>query len=159
MKNTTRFMRLLLLALVSTSLVLSCDPDDVNPADEIIGTWDVTNLSSVNCTDPDDNTANLITCVNEFGFEICGSATLVIDADGNFTTNFVTVITDLATNQSQTETESETSTYSIDGNKITICFDGDCETAIYTINGTTLTLSNDGPSSDGCESTISGTKR
>ncbi|MFY0592078.1 lipocalin family protein [Roseivirga sp.] len=159
MKNSIQLTRIILVLFISTAFLFSCDPDDTNPIDELVGTWDVTNITTVNCTDPDDNEPNLITCFTEFGFEICGSATLVIDADGNLTTNFVSTITELSTNLSQTETESETSTFTVDGNRITICSDGDCETAIYAITGNTLTLSNDGSTSDGCQSTISGVKR
>ena len=51
-KNT----RTLFVILLCSAALFSCDPDDdTNPLDELIGTWDITTLSTTNCNDPADN--------------------------------------------------------------------------------------------------------
>lgn len=158
LKNTRAILALLLCSVV----LFSCNPDDNgNPLDELIGTWDITALSITDCNDPNDNSVDgqdIIGCMTEDGFEVCGAISFTFDVNGNVTSTFTSTITLLATGQTQTDSEDEISTFTINGNEITICSDGDCETATFSVAGTTLTISESG-TNDGCTSSLSGTKR
>lgn len=157
-----KYARILLSIILCTALVFSCDPDDdTNPLDELIGTWDVTSLSITDCNDPDDNSIDgqdIIGCVTEDGLEVCGAIALTFDENGNVTTSFTTTLTLVATGLTQTESDEEVSTFTVNGDEITICFDGDCDTFTYSVVGTTLTI-NGSDATDGCSTSFSGTKR
>lgn len=154
---------LLFSILFCSVFLLSCDPeeDNIDPLDELVGIWDITTLSITNCNDPNDNSASrqgIIGCVTDNGMESCTTAALTLELNGDATTTFTSTLRDLATGQSQTQTEEQNSTFSIDGNEITICTDGDCETFTYSVAGTTLSV--DGSdASNGCSTSFSATKR
>lgn len=154
-------LRTIFALLLCSVIVFSCDPDDdTNPLDELIGTWDLTNISITGCNDPLNNSVDgqPIGCINEDGIQICAVAEITFDENGTFTQRSTATFTLLATGISQTVNQLDTSTFTINGNEITICSDGDCETATFSVVGTTLNI-NESRDTDGCTSSLSGTKR
>lgn len=101
------------LFLTISFLVVSCSKDEKT----VEGNWKFTSIVSTNCTDSEDNgTLNFTNgCFTEdlFGFaiEVCGN---LVMTDKNYT------ITSTTSFLGETDTETETGTYTIDGNNITL---------------------------------------
>lgn len=154
--------RTLFIVLICSIFVISCDSEgDTIPLEDLAGTWDITALSVTNCIDPNDNSPSgqgIVGCVTENGMEACTAIALTFTETGNTTTVFTSTLTDQATGQSQTQTEEQNSTFTMEGNDITICTDGDCDTYSLSIAGTTLSI-NGVNSDDGCTTSLTGTKR
>jgi hypothetical protein len=147
-----------LLFSIYFSLCFSCSNDDATPANQIIGTWEVTSYTVTNCTDPEDNgfsggeIDDLIGCYtfNGFDVEVCYSMSLIISADGIITSTITSTYLDPTTGTEQTSSDSTTVTYTINGDQIIICdSDDECNNGSLTVNANTLEISNTS-STDGC---------
>ena len=106
-------------------------------------TYFVSEETATNCNDVNDNvslTFGSDGCVTENSFSIC--AKLVFGENGEVT-SFSEV-----TAFGQTETDETKGTYTLSGNSITICFNGDCSEG--TVNENEL-IGNYTDSTDGCE--------
>jgi len=114
---------------------LSCKKDD--PADTIVGNWKTTKLVSSGCTDPEENQNLTFTdgCYKEslLQVSICISAT--------FSENGTYTLVTKTTFFGATETDNIDGTYSISGNKITLCETPSlCEVSDFTLTENTLIL-------------------
>lgn len=154
--------KILSITLVCVITLLACDPnDDENPMDQLVGTWDVTSVSITGCSDPQDNSPNgedIIGCFTDSGFEFCRELSITFTVDGNMVWNFRSSGTNLATDQTFTEDETETSTFSVDGDRVTICTDGDCGNGTFTVTDGALSLSGF-TELDNCTTTFGAEKR
>lgn len=128
-------------------LVMSCSKDEKS----IVGDWIFMSFVSANCTDSEENgTINFTNgCFKEsagfFEVELCGTA---VFTDKNYTITFVTSF--LGENSSETET----GTYTIDGDKITLTATNGDKTE-GTVNGDRNSISVKSNDIDtGCDQTI-----
>lgn len=127
--------------------------EDDTPTPDLVGTWKVNYVKSSNCDTIEDNTILDLTtsdCIEFFGFETCFDISYEFKADGAFNSSVITEINILG--QVQTETETTTGTWSVEGNTLTICeSNSSCVDAQYTLSGNNLTfMINDDPD-DGCD--------
>ena len=119
-------------------LFSACSKDEKN----LEGIWDLQRVVTSNCQDPADNSVIDFStnngCQSLGLFSICIKATTEF-RNGTYTTVFTTTTSVLGS--TETETETETGTYSVEGNKITVC-DGasDCRVGEFTISGDNLTI-------------------
>lgn len=145
------FNRILVLLTLVSLLFASCSKDEMT----VVGNWNFSQIVSTNCEDADENGSLNLTdgCGTSevFGIpvEVCGNA---VFTDSNYT---ITLETSLL---GQDDTEVETGTYSIDGDKITFT-SSDGEVSEGTINGdrNNLVLTDEDEES-GCITTITMTK-
>jgi hypothetical protein len=119
------------LPVMVVILLSSCNGDDSKPTHPIVGTWKLVSDSAAGCDDPLDNYEDTYTCTSS------ECITITFKRNGKF---IVKEIDD-------GDVDTETGTYSISGNEITICYDDDpmdCEgPMIFSIDGATLTLTSE----------------
>ena len=130
-------------------LVISCGKDD---EDLIVGEWKVASLTATNCFDSEDNMALVFSngCLKQsvegFDFEICMKLTFT--SDGRYTFETKTSFF------GETETETESGTYSIDGNILRMCDGfGDCDEGEFSVTSSSLTFKSES-SEDGCKTEL-----
>ncbi len=125
----------------------SCTKD--KPEDLIIGDWNIASLKSSNCNNSTDNASytftNGCTTITESGL----SLTLCMKA--SFLKNGSYTIETKTTFFGQTETDTETGTYTISGNILKTCpTSGSCNEETFTITESTLSFSST-DATDGCK--------
>jgi len=136
---------LLFFALLSALLFTSCGGD----GDSVTGTWIAVSTESTSCDDPDDNQDSA-----DFSSEPCTANS----PDGCIYASYTFTETTLTTAISFSifgvlDSETDSGTYTIDGDQITVCLDGECDPATFSIDGDTLTIVATDPD-DGCVSTL-----
>ena len=128
------------LLLLSVFALTGCGDDDddenVNNASALVGTWNVTSISTTGCDDPDDNGNFSFSCDDTLCVKLI------------FTSSQVTIRT-----TAFGFTEEETDNYTVSGN--TIIVDG--EAGNFSIAGNTLTFTSTDPD-DGCVATFTADK-
>jgi hypothetical protein len=116
------------LLFVLLALLYSCNGDDNKPAHPIVGTWKLVSESAAGCDDPLDNFEDTYTCTSS------ECITITFKRNGKFVVKEI----------DDGDVDTETCTYSISGNEITICYGDDpldCEGPFsFTVDGTMLTL-------------------
>lgn len=151
MKNLV-IMFLAVLAIGMTS----CGGDD--PAEQILGVWNLSTVVYSECTDDDDNSTEAFgdaSCEEDAGVTYCTTATVTFTAPGTASLEAIETEDGVVTS---TETSPGTYTFSesVD-NEVTICFDGDCQTGTITFNDSSMTfVAVD--AEEGCTITLNGTK-
>ena len=126
-----------LFSLAILSLFLfSCGSDD---EDSIVGNWVVESINSTNCDDPEDNISATFTdgefCLIDGGESFCFGITLNISEGGNMT------FTITSTFLGQSTTETDTYTYTTNGDEITVCItDSECSVSNYQLDGNVLSF-------------------
>jgi len=149
-------LTLLVNTIFLVLVVASCTDDEGNALD-IIGTYEVSSYTITNCQDPDDNDdGSQLGCSTEDGYETCNGITLDFREGGVLITTLSATITEIDSGLSQTETQDMVGTYSIEGNVVTICVDGECEDGEYTVSGNNLVIITDEDS--GCIGTLEGSR-
>lgn len=144
-------MRLLLLFgfLAFSTLFISCGGDD-----DIEGTWAVQSVSSTDCADPLDN-------FSESGYSLTPCTETSADGCASFILTFAATTyttSTIATFNGGVFSEDGSGTYTIDGDRLTLCEDGtDCDGGTFSLDGNTMTLVSD-PDEDGCVTTLVATK-
>ena len=140
---------LLLFTLLGALLLTSCGGDD-----SISGTWVVTSLSSTSCDDPEENQSS-----SAFSTTACTATSIdeCLYISYTFTETTLATVTSFAF-QGMVSTETDSGTYTTDGDQITICDAGDCDTATYTIDGDTMTITGTDPD-DGCVTRITAVRQ
>ncbi len=123
------FNRILVLLTLVSLLFASCSKDEMT----VVGNWEFTQIETTNCTETSENGSLNLTdgCgtidLVIFEVEVCGDA---VFTDSNYTiSNNTTVVGE------ETESDVDTGTYSIDGDKITFTSSVDSELTEGTING------------------------
>lgn len=125
-------------------LMANCSDTDASQAailqEQIVGSWDLSALTIDDCNNPNSDLSFEFTdtgCGMYKGVEVCSDARFVFSSDGTYrTTGGITTEDD-----DFLDTNAE-GTWSVDGNKITICEGGDsCEVSIASIIDNNLTLS------------------
>lgn len=145
-KNFYMKKQLFLLLTLFVFTFNSCIKD--KPEDLIIGDWNIASIKSTNCNSSADNVAYTFTngCTNitQSGLSI----TLCMKA--SFLKNGSYSIETKTTFFGQTETETETGTYTISGNILKTCpTNGTCNEETFTISESTMSFSST-DATDGC---------
>jgi hypothetical protein len=133
---------LLFFALLGALLFSSCGGDD----DDLVGNWVGVSADFVDCDDPNENSSVTLST------EECTAAD-----DGCFYVEFIFTETIVTANSQISffgvfETDSESGSYTRNGDEIEVCFDGDCQSSQFSIDGDILTIITD-EDLDGCMST------
>ena len=118
-----RFLLYLTFSLFAVAFVASSCGDDeptVESANDLIGVWRLSTVTSTNCTDPTDNGVENEGC----------TATDCIKWE--FREGGVIVATDIFDGDSDTLT----GTYSVSGNNLTVTLDGDTATGTFSVSST-----------------------
>lgn len=121
--------------VLSICLFTSCGSDD-----SVEGKWTLVSFSYTDCVDPDDNEVeagySATACTEQSSddcfhqeFDFLSNGTLQITATDNF--------------GGSVDVDTNSGTYTVDGDMITICEGGDCENGTYSISGDVLTLTLD----------------
>ena len=136
-------------------LFSNCKKDDNNEP-SVVGVWAVTEINAIGCNDPaDDGRIDLTEpCQDIFGIEFCLEVEIKF-TDSQVTVSSVSSVKDPITGETQTETENDVNSYTLEGNEITTCeLDGTgCETSTYSISGNVLTVTFVSEE-DGCTNTF-----
>ena len=134
------------IALLAISVFTFSSCSDDNP-DTIEGLWNFTNIQSSNCTDSYDNGEIDLSggCIDLILAEIC-SATIDFRSDGTFEVSVETTTLGIPT------TDSDTGTYTVSGNNLTMCDSSgnNCDTGTFILSGSQLTGNYTDPNS-GCD--------
>ena len=108
-------IKYLLIMVVAMMVSVSCNTDDGDDVNALVGTWGFTEF--------DD------------GDEISLTAT--------FKANFTGTIVVVVTFDGGSESENSSFTWTTEGNKLTMTIDGDTEISTYSISGNKLTITDD----------------
>ena len=104
----------LIIMVLAVTVFVSCSTDDDN-VNALVGTWEFTEID-------EDLEINVTATFNE---NLSGEIYAVVVFNGG------------------SETENSSFTWSTDGNKLTMVIDGDTETSTYSISGDKLTITDD----------------
>lgn len=157
---------LLQVILISFSLLIFNGCSDSSPeVQSLAGKWRMTFNQDVNCTDSMDNYLleefSSTPCLG--GEEIC----VYLEYDFGADNKMLELFSNYTESGEDLESISESATYSIEGDSVTICtstksdiiglLENDCFTTAYTISfdETRLTMNYANPILDGCEKTLS----
>ncbi len=129
-------MKVLFSLMILSLFLSSCGSDD---EDSIVGNWVIDTLNSTDCDDPEDNIAAAFTdgefCIEDGGESFCFGITINIAEGGNITFTTTSILL------GQTTTETDTYTYTTEGNEITICIsDSECSVSNYQLDGNNLSF-------------------
>ena len=111
-------IKYLLILVVAVMVSVSCNTDDDDGVSALVGTWEM--------SDVDEDIEYSITVTFKASF----SGTMV----------------SVAFYEGESETDSESFTWSTDGNKLTLIIDGETEILTYSISGDKLTILDGGKS-------------
>ena len=98
------------------------EPTNIEPSNELIGTWELRIVVYSNCADPDNNVSDTFSCPTQDCIT------------WEFREGGVLVSTDTFEGDSNTST----GTYSIDGNSLTVTLDGETNTGTFSTTGVIL---------------------
>lgn len=133
---------LLYAALAFTLLFAACKKDD--DSSDVVGVWEISSASNSGCNDPDDNGTLPITdgCIDLGLFSSCTD--LEFKSDDSYEVRTSTTVL------GATEVETESGTYTLEGNTITATHeDGTTSTYTYNSDGPTISSSYE-DEFDGC---------
>lgn len=115
----------------------ACSEDDT----DITGVYKIQSFGTSECDDPLNNfTLDLSGsdgCDSVLGIEVCGEGTLTLNADNTY------ALTLSLSFDGDSDTLTEVGEYSIEGNTITICEDGNCETSSFDASSGRISISFD----------------
>lgn len=140
--------------LILSLFLASCSSDDDGGGDSIEGTYNITEITTTGCDDPIFNESFVLDndgCFTQDGEQICLTKRSMTFNNGQFSLNYSfsdgTFSIDL----------SETGTYTVSGNQVTVCIDGECDTTPFDVNNGTITFRSVDPD-DNCVLTLKAKK-
>lgn len=130
------------LSLAFTLLFAACKKED--DSTDVVGIWEISTSSNSNCNDPDDNGTLPISdgCIDLVVFSSCTD--LEFKSDDSFEIRTSTTVLGAV------DEDTESGTYSLEGNTITATFeDGTSRTFTYNADGPSISSSYE-DDIDGC---------
>lgn len=120
-----RVTYLLLISIFCQLVLSSCNDNDNDKVNPIVGTWTLTSSTQVDCDNPDNEGTETYTCTSTD----CQKVTFT--TDGKYTDEEIV----------GGVTETQNGTYTLSGNQIITCdATDDCGVVTYTVSGDTLTI-------------------
>lgn len=132
-----------ILLLFLTPLFVACGYNISNPEDLIVGKYEVTSYSIIDCDDPAQNDPGSrldFECFIENQYQICNSISLEFTTDRDYIFSRNTRTIDQGIGLVLNESDKTEGYFFISESDLRICFNGDCQEANYTFEGDQLSL-------------------
>lgn len=124
-----------LLVVVCLFLAISCSKKSADPVPSLVGSWQQISSSEINCTDPMNDDSSICTTDCATYVFTATSVSITIPGAGAFSLTYTTSGNSITTNDGSS---TDTGTFSIVGNVLTLSFPDDSNGCTDTITATRL---------------------
>lgn len=150
----------LFLLTIPLAWICSCGYQVDNPENAIVGEYEVQSISITDCDDSTENanqTDLAFQCRDAGSYSVCTSITVEFTRDRNYIFSRNRIQIDKTIGTALHERDPKTAFYWIEGNELSLCYDGDCIPASFNVEGKTLHLQISKP--NGCIENITAIRK